>query len=192
MKMKKTISALFGLILLGVSITVFLLLRSGEKLALSKDTKKVAFGAIDGPPQCAWEVKSPERVMAENQSQALLIEFTNPTDVECESTLSLRAPGFDLSPAKEEQTVKFRSGESGSLPWIVVPRKTGTYEITLTDMINTRVFGITVTNVLGLSAMQAKLFSLFGTIFGPMFTVPWWWDRLRKEKKTPKETQISQ
>ena len=152
-------------------------------LAISKDNEEQVFGMIEGIPPCSWDASPPERVVAENKSQAIVIEVASPTDSECESTISLRAPGFDISPYNAEQKIALEAGKEGSLSWILNPRKTGTYEIAVSDILNTKIFGITVTNVFGLNAMQAKIASFGGTLFGPMLTVPWWWDRLRKKKE---------
>ncbi|MBI4067622.1 hypothetical protein HY407_04515 [Candidatus Gottesmanbacteria bacterium] len=159
-------------------------LNSDEKQAFSLDNEKISYGSVgEGPLPCAWEVKDPERVMSEEKSQALVVKVSNKYDEDCQSILTLSAPGFDLSPNKDEQTIALRKKGKGSLSWIITPRKSGTFEIAISDILNTKIFGITVTNVFGLNAMQAKIASIFGGLFGPMLTVPWWWDRLRRKQK---------
>lgn len=165
-------------------------LKNGEMAAVSLDDEKNAFGIIEGPMPCSWEVSPPERVMSENKSQAFVVEVSNAGDFECESALSLRAPGFDISPSKEEQKISLKVGDSGSISWIISPRKAGNYDIAVSDILNTKIFGINVTNMFGLSAVQAKSASFLGTIFGPMLTVPWWWDRLRQRK--PKQDTLDE
>ena len=88
--------------------------------------------------------------MSENKTEGLTINLKSPKETECESTISLQAPGFDISPSKEEQTVNLPPAKSGSISWILSPRKTGTYEISVSDQINTKIFGITVNNIFGL------------------------------------------
>lgn len=185
--MTKTLIAVTGV---AVFMTSFILnnnFRKGERNALSLDKKETKYGSIgEGPLPCAWEVKPPERIISEDKSQAVVLSIMNQSDTECESIVSLRAPGFDYSPVKEEQRIMLKEKAKGSLSWILTPRKTGTYEIAVSDILNTRIFGITVTNTLGLSTVQAKVASVLGTLFGPMLTVPWWWEKLRKNKEGQK------
>ena len=82
-----------------------------------------------------------------------------------------------------EEEINLKTKENGSMSWIISPRKTGTYEIAVSDPLNSKVFGINVTNMFGLSAVQAKSASILGTIFGPMLTVPWWWEKWFQRKK---------
>lgn len=127
-----------------------------------------------------------QRVLSENNSQTIVVNATNATDTECQSQLTLLAPGFDVSPRKESQTVTAKSKGQGSVAWIVIPQKSGAFDIAVSDGLNTQTLGITVTNILGLTATQAQLCSILGTLFGPMLSIPWWVDRWQKRKR-PKE-----
>lgn len=192
--MNKKIIAILGILLLLLSVTLGQRVFNGEKNASSKDDTQKKYGMIadDGSPMCNWDASLSEKVISENKSQAILINVKNPNKKTCESTVSLRAPGFDLSPNKEEQKITVESSSSGSLSWILSPRKSGTFEISVSDPLNTKIFGITVTNTFGLTASQAKLFSIIGSIFGPMFTLPWWaekfWSR-RKQNQNQNQNQ---
>lgn len=162
-------------------------LRTSEKQASSLDRNKHIFAMIDGDIlPCVWDTKPPEHVMAENKSQAILVQVKN-TDKKkkCSTMLSLHSPGFDTSPPKDSQSITLPPANKGSLSWIMTPRKTGTYEIAVSDIINTQIFGVTVTNVFGLTTAQAKVFSILGSLFGPMLTVPWWIEKwwVRRQKK---------
>lgn len=177
-----------GKILL-IGILLFLLgiyfrydIKNRESVATRLDKSDTKHGIVDGPPLCSWEATLPERVMAENKTQAVTINTKNETDTTCETSLFLRAPGFDISPAKDEQNISLETGKSGSISWIITPRKVGSYEIALTDNLNTKVFGVSVNNMFGFTAVQAKILSSLGTLFGPMLTIPWWWERLRRRK----------
>lgn len=188
--MQRSFIGVIGIFLFLAGLALGFSLLKGEKLAISKDSEETAFAIVaDGPPLCSWDVDLPERVIAENKTQAIVIQATNPNEVDCESALSLRAPGFDLSPFKEEQKITLASKAKGSLSWILTPRKTGTFEIAVSDIINTRIFGVTVKNVFGLSSIQAKSASIIGSLFGPMLTVPWWiekWFHQRRKKGNEK------
>ena len=143
----------------------------------------------DAPPPCVWDVQQPEKIMSEDKTQSIKVAFKNPAKKTCETYMSLRAPSFDTSPSKDEQKISVPPGKTGSLAWIITPRKTGTYELSVSDILNTRIFGITVTNIFGLNTTQAKVFSMLGTLLGPMLTVPWWVDKWfqRKRKQEPKK-----
>ncbi len=183
--MKKVIIGIIGIILFLFGIVTFFNISKEESQALSLDSEKEIFAMMDenSPPPCSWEVKPPERVMAEDKSQAIVIQTTNSEKKQCESFLTLRAPGFELSPPKEEQAIKLPAKGKGSLSWILTPHRAGTFEIAVSDIINTKVLGITVTNIFGLTAIQAKFSSILFSLFGPMLTVPWWWDKLRQRKQ---------
>lgn len=176
---------ILGIILFVLSFFVRDTLKHAELQASRLDDKKTSHAVVseDSPPPCSWEVKKPERVMAENKSQAIVVTTKNNAKKNCETYLLLRAPGFDMNPPKEEQKVTLSPGKNGSIAWILTPRKTGTYDMTVTDIINTSVFGVTVTNVYGMTAAQAKFLSSLSTFLGPMLTVPWWWDRWRQRKQ---------
>jgi hypothetical protein len=178
----KRILPIFGIFLFIVSVYFINLFNKTEKKIASLDKSETKNAIIQGAPPCKWEVTKPERLMSENKTQALYINTTNPGETECESILFLRAPGFDVSPMKEAQNIKLPPSGTGSISWIISPKKVGTYEIAVTDEVDTKIFGLTVNNMFGLNALQAKILSFLGTLFGPMLTVPWWWDRLRKKQ----------
>ncbi len=190
--MLKAFIGILGIMLLLAGIFVRNNVEKSEKLAFALDDKRTAFAVIgdNTPPPCIWETKEPERVMAENKTQAVSISVNNSAEKPCETYLSLRAPNFDLSPSKEEQKITLPSKGKGSLSWIMTPRKTGTFDLAVSDVINTQVFGITVTNMFGLTAAQAKIFSMLSTLCGPMLTVPWWvekWMQRKKKQEPSKE-----
>ena len=175
-----------GLVIFIISLAYFNILQSGERNAEIGDSQTESYGIIsEGPIPCSWDVQQPTRVMSESKSQAILINLENSTPEKCESVLSLRAPGFTISPLKEEQKIAIDASKSGSLSWILIPQKSGSFEFTVSDQLNTKIFGVTVTNTFGLNVVQAKIASIIGTLFGPMFTIPWWWDRFRKKKDSP-------
>ncbi len=184
----------FGLVLFLASLLLGIGVLAGEQRASSLDDEQTIHAAIseDLPPLCSWDVNLPERIMAENRSQAVVVRAANSADRECQSALAFRAPGFDVSPAKEEQKIAIPAGGNGSLSWILTPRRTGTFQITVSDLLNTRVMGIDVTDVYGLTAVQAKLVSLVGGLFGPMLTMPWWVEKWRRRKEKPEPQRKGQ
>ncbi|MCU0500308.1 MAG: hypothetical protein MUC51_00830, partial [Anaerolineae bacterium] len=174
--MLKTIIAIAGVLLFVVGLVLAIGLLAGALRAASLDDTKTIHAMIgdDVPPFCTWEASLSERVMTQNTSQAVLVKLNNPADRECQSTIALRAPGFEISPMREEQKIALAAGATGSLSWIVSPRRTGTYQIAVSDILNTQILGVTVKDEYGLTATQAKLLALVGSVLGPMLTVPWW------------------
>ena len=182
--MAKLLFALIGVLLLIICLSLYTHVTNAEKIAAAKDTTKTSHGDVMGPPMCSWKVETPERVISENKTLAILIKVSNPEKQACETQLSLRAPGFDYSPVRDEQQIKLAPNKHGAISWILTPRKPGTFDLAVSDIINTQIFGVNVTNIFGLSSGQAKLFSVVGSIFGPMLTVPWWFEIWRQKRKS--------
>ena len=178
---------LIGLVIFFAAIGIGAVLLVMNQNAQSRDHSDEKHGVVvsDYPP-CVWELSIPQRILSENNSQTIVVNTTNATDTECQSQLTLLAPGFDVNPRKEFQTIAAKSQAKGSVAWIVIPHKSGEFDIAVSDGLNTQALGITVTNVLGLTATQAQLCSILGTLLGPMLSVPWWVDRWQKRKR-PKE-----
>lgn len=188
----KAIAGIFGIIVFITSSILVFGLISEQKRATALDDIKKSYGEVAGDLlPCPWEGVAPERVMSEDTSQAIVIRVKSLAQEDCRTSITLRAPGFDISPMKEEQSVTVSRNSTGSLSWIINPRKTGTYTISLSDMLNTKIYGITVTTVFGLTGGQARIASFLGGLFGPMLTVPWWWDKWRARKKKENTSQIA-
>lgn len=54
------------------------------------------------------------------------------------------------------------------------------------EIIDSKDVGISVTNILGLQASQASLFSMVSATFGPILTIPFWLDKWQKRKEKVK------
>lgn len=173
----------FGLLCLVVGLGVGGLLLGSLGLAALRDATDEGHGYVEGPPLCMWEASLSRRVMAENETQAVQVSVTNPFTQACQSTLTLRAPSFDLSPSKDQQAVTVPPGRQGALSWIITPRKTGVYEVAVADELTTRTLGLSVTNVFGLNAFQAQLLAGLSSFLGPMLTAPWWFDKWQQRHR---------
>ena len=181
--------ALIGLAIFIVALCAASLLISTSHQAQSRDHIDTRFGVVSSDiPLCVWEVTLPQRVLVEDNSQSIVVHATDPADTACQSALTLSAPGFGITPHKEEQIVTVKPKGSSSVAWILTPQKSGSYEIAVSDGINTQVFGVTVTNLLGLTALQAQIMATLGTLFGPIITVPWWIERWQQRKRLPTQT----
>lgn len=180
----KRILGLTGLIVFVMAVIAGVISLASQQQAQSHDSATDGHGIVVGDVlPCAWEVSLPQRVLSENKSQTIVVNVTNAMDVDCQSALTLLAPGFDISPRKDEQIVTAKANSRGSVAWIVTPDKAGDYEIAVTDGIDTRVVGVTVTNLFGLTAIQIQIFAVIGSVLGPMLSVPWWWERVQQRKK---------
>jgi hypothetical protein len=190
--MFKKILFVLGVFLFLTSFVFYKSIKKGESQALALNDQKSSYAVIvsDIPP-CTWGANPPEPVIAENRSGSIVIKVESSKESECESTISLRAPGFDISPSREDQTVSLPAGKEGSISWIISPRKTGVYDLAVSDAVDTKIYGVSVKNIFGLSATQAKIGSFLGSVFGPMLTVPWWWDKLRKKKEIKPDSKES-
>lgn len=183
-----------GLAIVGAAIFAVALLLGAYLLltnwrAQSRDRYEHRNGVIvsDFAP-CVWDVGMAQRVLSENSSQTLVVSTENLIDAECQSELTLLAPGFDVSPRKETLLLKAQPKSAGSIAWIVVPRTVGSYELAISDGIDTRTVGVTVTNTLGLTATQSQVLTFLGSLFGPMLTAPWWFDRWQQRKRARAQT----
>ena len=172
-----------GVLLFVVGVGLGVITLGGALAASARDATDEKHGIVVGPPLCNWDATLSRRVMAENETQSVLVSATNPFTETCQSTLTLRAPSFDLSPSKDQQSLSIPPGRQGSAGWIVSPRKTGVYEVAVSDDLTTRTLGLSVTNVFGLSAFQSQLLAGLGSILGPMLTAPWWFDKWQQRAK---------
>ncbi len=188
-EMIRSAAGLIGLALFLLALGAGISILGISQSAQSRDQFDKGYGSVAGDtPLCLWEINSTQRVLSENASHSITINATNAYDVDCESVLTFLAPGFDISPRKEDLIVTAKPKCQGSIAWVVTPQKSGSFEIVVTDGIDTRIIGITVTNILGLTAAQAQIFSVLGTLFGPMFTIPWWIDRVQQRKRQQSKT----
>jgi hypothetical protein len=183
-----------GAVILLCALSVIYSVNRDERLAVSRDGSKKSYGSVsEGPLPCSWAATPPERVISENRSQSIVVSVKNTLDEDCRSEIELRAPGFDISPQKESQVITLASASGGSVSWILTPRKTGSFEISVSDIFDTKIFGITVKTMFGLTSAQAKAASAVGGLMGPMLTLPWWIDKFWSRKKIkpaePKDPQ---
>ena len=182
--MVKRGASLVGLTIFLVAVTAGALLLIMQQQAQFRDHVDDGFGIVMGDAlPCAWEVDLSQRVLSENKTYSIIVNTKNPMDADCQSEVTLLAPGFDISPRKEEQIITAKANSRGSIVWIVTPDEAGEYEIAVTDGVDTVVTGVTVTNLFGLTAVQIQMLAVVGSILGPMLSIPWWLDRLQQRKK---------
>ena len=156
--MMRTIIAVAGVLLFLVGLILGISLILDALRAASLDETHTIHAAIseDASPFCTWEASLSTKVMTQNTSQAVLVKVSNPADKECQSTLALRAPGFEISPMRDEQKIALEAGGTGSLSWLVTPHRTGTFQIAVSDILNTQILGVTVKDEYGLDGHSGE------------------------------------
>jgi hypothetical protein len=184
--MLKRNAAIIGLVIFLFTVAAGIALFVMQRQARAIDHEETGFGVIAGDfLPCVWEVDLSQRVLTENKSHTIVVNATNGMDEKCQSSLTLLAPGFDISPRKDEQVISAEANDRGSVAWVVASDKAGEYEIAITDGVDTRVLGVTVTNLFGLTAVQLQVLAVIGAILGPMLSVPWWLERIQRKKAKP-------
>lgn len=129
------------------------------------------------------------KVMSVSESQKLTTTLVNWGEKECKVSITLDAPNFTTS-SEKKQTFVIPRFETTEFNWVLSCDKPGTYtvivSITTADdppkIIGSNEIGISVTNIFGLTASQASLFSVVSGAFGSILTVPFWLDRCKKRK----------
>jgi hypothetical protein len=155
-------------------------------------------GPLTGTPDGCGQLIDPavtltRRVMARSETQALTVTLTSASAETCAVEVTLNAPHFRLSPPEPRQEVVVGPGQQVESAWILTPEELGTFDLVVTVGGAITVLGLTVTNALGLTALQLQILSTIGSVLGPMLTFPWWleqwqaWqerkrDRAREEK----------
>ena len=182
------ILAIVGVVLFVASLLGWMAFRQARDMAISIDS-----GDLDQPqgegPGCrdlVALVTLDQRVMTVNESQALVVTLSLPVDSGCTVNVALFAPDFILAPPDTTQVVTIPAGEEVDVAWVISPREIGTYELVIVVDNASEVLGVTVTNTLGFTAVQAQILSIIGTFLGPMLTAPWWYDRWKERQKEKK------
>jgi len=192
-------SSLIGIIGLLVSAGFAVFLISGELVARLLDFP-IGYGSIvltAGDP-CDYPemtIEVDRRTITEKETVIIGVNLSNRSTQECEATVELYSPNFDISPQQESQTFNLASGETIRVIWVLSPRETGTYQIWISSGREGSSIGIIVTNVLGVTAYQAQLLTYLGTFFSSSLTFPWLytvWQERRKEKLEEKEKRDEQ
>lgn len=175
----------------GVGLTVYFV--RANLLAIASTHEKITNSGAGGDPCFAtsWNVNT-RPVMSQDETQALTITAFQELGNCIDGTITLNAPGFNISPGKSERKLTITQGGKVNFGWILTPTQPGTFtialEYTYDGTIDTKYIGISVTNVLGLNPFQMQLLSYIGTILGPVLTFAWWYDKwhehkVRKEEK---------
>lgn len=180
--------AILGLVLLLAGAVTMWRLSLGAAEAIGLDESS---GADPGTPlSCpglTMTTNLPRRVMSENESQALTVALALGGEAACEVTLTLLAPGFVVTPAQTVQLLPMSPGDSVIQVWVLQPQQLGTFAIAISSNSTVETLGLTVTNVLGLTAAQARILSAVGTFLGPMLTAPWWYEQWKERQKKREE-----
>jgi hypothetical protein len=189
-----------GIVLLAGSIwslfSLKTILDEGTLKAKSRDRQVVGRFSICDSSLTETGVTLAQRVMAESDTQALTVSVSNYDTLNCDETISLNAPEFDVSPNTLDHTLTIPPHQKRNLTWILAPQKLGTFSlsVSLSSPFSMQTIGITVTNVFGLTIWQAQLLSyvgtFLGTFFGPVLSFTWWYTIWKKRKRRKNENNI--
>jgi hypothetical protein len=180
----KVLLAYTGATALLFSVAVAFILWSGFQKAIKLDRGGLTFSA----PPCFFpleDARLERRVMSVKESQVLTVTLAAPSETECETTVRVQAPKFDLGDKAERKITVPPNLQKVRLVWVISPKDVGTYVIVVavghSDLRSLRL-GVTVTNVLGLTARWAQIAMYLAGVLGPILTVPWWYEKLKQMK----------
>lgn len=175
--------AFLGLLLLlaGLGLGWYLFSQARQAQNLDASFSGESLDGACAHPQPVIEVSN--RTMSESDTQAIRVHLTNTSEADCTVTVMLNAPNFDLGLSGAAQSIVVPAAGTATLSWIIAPKKVGTFEVTVQSGADTAVAGLTVVNVLGLSASQLQLLSLLSTFLGPMLSAPWWFELFRSRSR---------
>lgn len=149
-------------------------------------------GGAEKIPNCGiTNVHYSKRTMSDQESQSLIVTIGNPGTEDCKAEVSIRAANFAVDPTDKVLIADISSKDEGGFVWILSPQKIGTFEVVIDVRVSSgnksqhqsRTIGISVTDIFGLSPLQTRLLSSFGAFLGPVFTAPWWLEKLKKKKE---------
>lgn len=181
--MTKHVLAIVGLLVLvaGLGLEWYLFSRGQQARALdSTDSRKGPLNDVCVHPEPVIQLS--KRTISENDTQALGVRLNNSTNQTCTFHVTLSAPNFVLD-ANNTQSVEVPPQTVATLSWVIIPTQVGTFEILARSGLDTAVIGVTVLNVLGLTASQVELLSLITKFLGPMLSAPWWFEQFRRSKR---------
>ena len=133
------------------------------------------------PPvsHCRLEANVSREELRVTTSLNLVVSLSPPaSDRECLATVRLSAPSFDTD-TEMAQDVRVRGRKAHRLYWILVPKKPGTYSISVSTEKHHKLIEIKVNNEWGVSPATAKFASLVGWIVATLLAAPWLVTRLR-------------
>lgn len=167
----------------GVGLNLYLRSASSDARDLDRfDAPEKSRGQCSSPLE---DVSISRRIMSKNDSLAVTaVLFNSDKNENCEVAISLNAPKFNIKPDDESKIIILPPKKTATTSWILSPRQLGTFEVAVSAELSTEIVGIKVSDNL------MDLFPAWATficyVFGPMFTVPWWYERWRERKNSAK------
>ena len=174
--------AICGVILLlgGVGLNLYLRSASSDARDLDRfDAPEKSRGQCSSPLE---DVSISRRIMSKNDSLAVTaVLFNSDRNENCEVAINLNAPKFNISPNEPDLIINLPPRKRATPSWILTPRQLGTFEVAVSAELSTEIVGIKVSD--NLMDLFPAWVTLIGYIFGPMLTVPWWYEQWQKRKK---------
>ena len=180
--MNKKVLAISGSVLFLGGIGLSLYLCSVASDARDLDSFDLPTSQGEGCSIPLEDLSTSNRIISKMDSQALTaILYNSDSNEDCEVAVSLNAPNFNISPPELDKIVNLPPRKRATINWILSPRKLGTFEVTVSAGLSSRIVGIKVVDRIGLlSPFWVKVLSLIGSFLGPMLTLPWWYEQWQK------------
>jgi len=165
-------------------------LKLRERSAIKQDARLAAREELNLPycPGLDHKISLPSRVMKETETSLLVVDLKNENEYEsCPVVITLQNSSFEMSPTDDTRRLSLGPSEARSINWILTPKKTGKFDITVFVNRDGLKMNITVTNVVGLTAFEAYFLTGLGLILGSMLTIPYWVEKLGPKLGFPKK-----
>lgn len=126
-------------------------------------------------------------VLTEGESSTLTLHLRQGriSKSQCVVKVALFAPNFDYEPKVETREVTVPgSGKPVSIVWVLAPKKLGEQAVVITSGSDTAVIKANVVTSFGLTMKQTTILSYVAAFLGPVFTLPWWIERISRRRQS--------
>ena len=183
--MNKKILAISGVfVLLGaMGLSIYLWLATSDARSLSG----VEQDKLQSGDSCASALKgvrvSPN-IMSKNDSRALTaFLYNSDRNQECKVVVRLDAPDFQVIGSEPDLIQILPPDQNKTISWILSPKKSGTFQVTVNTPFVSRMVGVEVTNDEIISPLAQWWVSVLVYFLGSTLQLPWWLERWEKRKQ---------
>lgn len=178
--MARKILAICGVILIlgGVGLHFHIRSASSDARALDNFEAPTSRGKCSTPLE---GVNISKRTISIKDTLGLTAILRNSEKNEdCEVAININAPNFKISPNEPDRIIDLPLREEATTSWILSPRGLGTFEVAVSAELSSQIIGIKVSN--NPMDLVPAWVPLITYLFGPMLTVPWWYEQCQKRK----------
>jgi len=131
-----------------------------------------------------------QRSFVVGESYNIQISVVNESESTCEANIEVDAAAFDVKPDKK--TITLQPGKTVDLHLNISPKSVGDQVINVTANGAESSVNFVVRDAHLLNRWQSLALSLVSSVGGPLLTVPWWIEFLRKRRTEKPVTAASQ